>query len=57
MGAGHTVGLAFGGLDDQVDATVVSEGMVQLEGEDLALLENRMKDDTSGRIKTKIPAH
>ena len=37
MGAGHTVGLAFGGLDDQVDAAVVGEGLVQLEGEGLTL--------------------
>ena len=37
MGAGHTVGLAFGGLDDQVDTAVVGEGLVQLEGEGLTL--------------------
>ena len=37
MGAGHTVRLAFGGLDDQVDAAVVGEGLVQLEGEGLTL--------------------
>ena len=37
MGAGQTVGLAFGGLDDQVDAAVVGEGLVQLDGEGLSL--------------------
>ena len=39
MGAGHTVGLAFGGLDDQVDAAVVGEGLVQLEGEGVTLVD------------------
>ena len=29
----HTVALAFGSLDDEVDAAVVGDGQVQLEGE------------------------
>ena len=33
----HTVGLAFGGLNDQEDAAVVGEGLVVLEGEDISL--------------------
>ena len=37
MGAGYAVGLAFGGLNDQEDAAVVGEGLVQLEGEGLTL--------------------
>ena len=40
MGAGDTVGLAFGGLDDQEDATVVGKGLVQLEGEGLTLADD-----------------
>ncbi len=40
VGAGHTVRLAFGGLDDQVDAAVVGEGLVQLEGEGLTLADD-----------------
>ena len=40
MGTGDTVGLAFGGFDDQVDAAVVSEGLVQLEGEGLTLADD-----------------
>ena len=43
VGAGDTVGLAFGGLDDQEDAAVVGEGMVELEGEGVTLA-----DDGSG---------
>lgn len=35
MGAGHTVGLAFGSLDDEEDAAVVSGSLVKLEGESL----------------------
>ncbi len=37
VGAGDTVGLAFGGLDDQEDATVVGKGLVELEGEGVTL--------------------
>ena len=37
VGAGDTVGLAFGGLDHQEDAAVVGEGLVQFEGEGLTL--------------------
>ena len=37
MGAGHTVGLTFGGLNHEVDAAVIGEGLVQLEGEGLTL--------------------
>ena len=37
MSAAHAVGLSFGGLDDQVDAAIVGGGLVQLEGEGLAL--------------------
>ena len=29
--------LDFGGLDDQIDAAVVGEDLVQLEGEDITL--------------------
>ena len=36
MGAGDTVGLAFGGLDDKEDDAVVGEGLVELEGVTLA---------------------
>ena len=35
--ARDTVGLAFGGLDDQEDAAVVGEGLVELEGEGVTL--------------------
>ena len=35
--AGHTIGLAFGGLDHEEDAAVVNQGLVQLEGEGVAL--------------------
>lgn len=37
VGAGHTVGLAFGSLNDQEDATIVVEVLVQLEGEHVAV--------------------
>ena len=37
VGTAHTVGLAFGGLDDQEDAAVVSGSLVQLEGEGVTL--------------------
>ena len=40
MGAGHTVGLAFGGINHEVDAAVVGEGLVQLEGEGLTLADD-----------------
>ena len=30
---GDTIALAFGGLDDKVDAAIVGDGLVQLEGE------------------------
>ena len=43
VGAGDTVGLAFGGLNDQEDAAVVGEGLVELEGEGVTLA-----DDGSG---------
>ena len=36
-GAGHTVGLALGGLDDEIQAAVVGRLLVQLEGEGLTL--------------------
>ena len=50
MGAGDTVGLAFGGLDDQVDAAVVGEGLVQLEGEGVTLYTpTGSLPDTAGR--------
>ena len=37
VGTGNTVGLAFGSLDDQVDAAVVSGSLVQSKGEGPAL--------------------
>ena len=37
VGASHTVGLALGGLDDEVQAAVVGRLLVQLEGEGLTL--------------------
>ena len=37
VGAGDTVGLAFGGLDHQEDTAVVGQGLVQLEGEGVTL--------------------
>ena len=37
VGTAHTVGLTFGGLDDQEDAAVVCQGLVQLEGEGVTL--------------------
>jgi hypothetical protein len=37
VGAAHTVGLTFGGLNNQEDAAVVGEGLVQLEGEGVTL--------------------
>ena len=40
VGAGDTVGLAFGGLDDQEDAAVVGEGLVQREGECFTLADD-----------------
>ena len=33
VAAAHAVALAFGGLDDKVDAAIVGDGLVQLEGE------------------------
>lgn len=33
IAATHAVALAFGSLDDEVDAAVVVNGLVQLEGE------------------------
>lgn len=35
MSAGHTVALAFGGLDHEEDTAVVGQGLVELEGERL----------------------
>jgi len=46
VGAGDTVGLAFGGFDDQEDAAVVGEGLVELEGEGVTLAH----DGGGGRI-------
>ena len=43
MGTGDTVGLTFGGLNHEVDAAVVGEGLVQLEGGGVTLA-----DDGSG---------
>ena len=40
MGAGDTVGLAFGGLDYQEDAAVVGESLVELEGEGVTLADD-----------------
>ena len=40
VGTAHTVGLTFGGLDDQEDAAVVGQGLVQLEGEGLTLADD-----------------
>lgn len=37
VGTGDTVGLAFGCLDHQEDATVVGKGLVELEGEGISL--------------------
>jgi hypothetical protein len=37
MGTGDTVGLAFGGFDDQEDSAVVGEGLVEFEGEGITL--------------------
>lgn len=37
VGAGDTVGLAFGSFDDQENAAVVGEGLVELEGEGITL--------------------
>lgn len=46
MGTGDTVGLAFGGFDDQEDAAVVGEGLVELEGEGVTLTH----DGGGGRV-------
>ena len=35
--AGHTVRLTLGGLDDQIDAAVVGQRLIQFEGEGLTL--------------------
>ena len=35
VGAAYTIGLTLGGLDHKVDAAVVGQGLVQLEGEGL----------------------
>ena len=48
MGANHTVGLTFGGLNHEVDAAVVGEGLVQLEGEGLTLAD----DGGAGGVST-----
>ena len=40
VGAGDTVGLTFGSLDDQEDAAVVGQGLVQFEGEGLTLADD-----------------
>lgn len=44
--ASDAIGLAFGGLNHEVDATVVSEDLVQLEGEGVTLTH----DGGAGRI-------
>lgn len=46
VSAAYTVGLTFGGLNHEGDAAVVSEGLVQFEGEGLALAH----DGGRGRI-------
>ena len=40
VGTGYAIGLAFGGLDDQEDTAVVSELLVQLEGEGVTLADD-----------------
>ena len=37
VGTAHTVGLTFGGLDDQEDTAIVGKSLVQLEGEGVTL--------------------
>ena len=37
VGAAHTVGLTFRGLDDQEDTAIVGKSLVQLEGEGVTL--------------------
>lgn len=46
MCAGHTVRLALGGLDDQIDAAVVGQRLIQLEGEGVTL----SHDGGAGRV-------
>lgn len=46
MGTAHTVGLTFGGLDDQEDSAVVGKSLVQLEGEGV----NLAHDGGRGRV-------
>ena len=46
VGAGDTVGLAFGGFDDQEDSAVVGKSLVQLEGEGVTLAH----DGGGGRV-------
>lgn len=40
VGTGDTVGLAFGGFDDQEDAAVVGEGLVEFEGAGVTLADD-----------------
>ena len=40
VGAGDTVGLAFGGFNHQEDATVVSESLIELKGEGVTLADD-----------------
>ena len=46
MGAGDAIGLTFGGLDDQEDAAVVGESLIQLEGKGVTLAH----DGGGGRV-------
>ena len=46
MGAAYAIGLTFGGFDDQEDAAVISESLVQLEGKGIALAH----DGGAGRV-------
>ena len=46
VGTAHAVGLTFGGLDDQENAAVVGQGLVQLKGEGFTLAH----DSGRGRV-------
>lgn len=54
VGAGNAIGLTFGGLDDQEDAAIVGEGLVQLEGKGFTLAH----DGGGGRVlNSHLPVH
>lgn len=60
VGTAHTVGLTFGGLDDQEDSAVVGRNLIQLEGEGFTLAHDGgrgrvLYTHESGRVVSGVP--